>query len=101
MDGAENGIDADLLEGFEVPVDDLLVVEVLHARGNLASAAHHLGGQDLHLGADVVVQGAPRAVLQDDAEAGWFGAHASVERRIGGITAYNGVLWVASHNYGK
>ena len=53
------------LQRLEVPMDDLLGVEVLHAGSDLPGPAHHLRGQDLDPRADVVVESAPAAVLQD------------------------------------
>ena len=61
-------------------MDDLLGVQVLHPGSDLSGPTHHLGGQDLDAGADVVVQRPSAAVLQDHAIAGRFCAHPSAEQ---------------------
>ena len=54
---------------------DFLGVQVLHPGADLPSPAHHLRGQDLDPRADIVVQRAPTAVLQEHAETGRLGTH--------------------------
>ena len=56
-------------------MDNLVVVEVAHAHGNLLGPADQLLGRDLLAFAQQVEQWAVRAVLHDDAEAGRLGTH--------------------------
>ncbi len=61
-------------------MDDLLGVEVEHARCNLPGTAHHLVRENLDARSQVVVECPSRAVLQDDAIARRSGAHTSAWR---------------------
>ncbi len=77
---ASKRLNISLLGGLEVPVDDLVSVQVVHAAGDLLGPVEQQGGWDLAAVPQHLVQLAVRTVLHDDAVARRLRAHSPETR---------------------
>ena len=72
----KNPYPQNLLWTFQISVDDLVLVEVVHPGGDLLGPLHQLLGRHLLAVPEQVEEGAVGAVLHYDAEHGGLDAHA-------------------------